>query len=181
MPFREFEDIINGCLAGDSASQKALFIHLSGKMMAVCLRYSRDKMEAEDLLQESFIKVFTNLGSYKFEGPFELWVRRIIINTSIKRYHKMSYQNERPSSDMMPDIELSVSAFEGLAYQELISLVEGLPDGYRMVFNLYAIEGYSHKEISDMLNIKEATSRSQLVKARLVLQERLTKYQKVVI
>lgn len=174
-------DIIKGCIDGDSSCQKQLFDRLSGKMMGVCVRYSRDRMEAEDLLQECFIKVFTNIGSYKSDGPFELWVRRIIINTSIKRYHKMSYQNESPSSDLMPEKQNDFSVYDSILYDELLDLVNELPDGYRVVFNLYAIEGFSHKEISDLLNIKEATSRSQLVKARMVLQEKITKSQKIVI
>lgn len=174
-------DVIQGCLAGESTSQKELFERLSGKMMAVCLRYSRDKAEAEDLLQESFIKIFTNLASYKNDGPIEMWVRRIVINTSIKRYHKLSYKNESPSSDEMPEKEQSISAYDEIVYEELLKMVEELPDGYRIVFNLYAIEGYSHKEIADLLNIKEATSRSQLVKARMVLQQKITNSQKIVI
>lgn len=174
-------DIIKGCLAGDTQSQKELFNRLSGKMMAVCIRYSRDKMEAEDLLQESFIKVFLNLSSYKYDGAFEMWVRRIIINTSIKRYHKMSYQNESPSSDFLPEQEISLNAYDDLVYEELLNMVSELPEGYKVVFNLYAIEGYSHKEIAELLNIKEATSRSQLVKARMVLQDKLTKRHKIVI
>jgi RNA polymerase sigma factor (sigma-70 family) len=174
-------DIIKGCIDGDSTCQKQLFDRLSGKMMGVCVRYSRDRMEAEDLLQECFIKVFMNISTFKNEGPIELWVRRIIINTSIKRYHKMSYQNESPSSDLMPDKLNDYSAYDTILYDELLGLVNSLPDGYRVVFNLYAIEGYSHKEIADLLNIKEATSRSQLVKARMVLQEKITKSQKIVI
>ncbi len=181
MPIMHINDVIQGCLAGESTSQKELFERLSGKMMAVCLRYSRDKAEAEDLLQESFIKIFTNLASYKNDGPIEMWVRRIVINTSIKRYHKLSYKNESPSSDEMPEKEQSISAYDEIVYEELLKMVEELPDGYRIVFNLYAIEGYSHKEIADLLNIKEATSRSQLVKARMVLQQKITNSQKIVI
>lgn len=181
MPYMHVNDIIQGCLAGDSSCQKQLFDRLSGKMMGVCMRYSRDKMEAEDLLQDCFIKVYTNLSSYKNDGPFEVWVRRIIINTSIKRYHKMSYQNESSSSDLMPEKQTSYSAYDSILYDELLSLVNELPEGYRVVFNLYAIEGFSHKEIAEMLDIKEATSRSQLVKARMVLQEKIAKSQKVVI
>ncbi|MEP7195025.1 MAG: RNA polymerase sigma factor [Saprospiraceae bacterium] len=177
----DLNDIIKGCLAGNKSSQKELFNRLSGKMMAVCLRYSRDKMEAEDLLQESFIKVFMNLASFKNDGSLEMWVRRIVINTSIKRYHKLSYQNESPSSDMMPETIVQSSAYDSMIYTELLDLIAELPDGYKVVFNLYAIEGFSHKEIAEILNIKEATSRSQLVKARVVLQNKIIKSQKVVI
>ena len=174
-------EVIQGCLAGNSSSQKELFDRLSGKMMAVCLRYSRDRMEAEDLLQESFIKIYLNLSSFKSDGHIEMWVRRIVINTSIKRYNKLSYQNESPSSDMMPDVEVGMNAYDSMVYDELLSMINELPDGYRLVFNLYAIEGYSHKEIAELLKIKEGTSRSQLVKARMALQDKFKKSQKLVI
>ncbi|MCC6816817.1 MAG: RNA polymerase sigma factor [Saprospiraceae bacterium] len=177
----QINDIIKGCIGGDILCQKELFDLLAGKLMGVCMRYSKDKMEAEDLLQDSFIKIFTNLESFKNDGPLEAWARRIIINTSIKKYHKMSYQNESPSSDLMPEKTTDFSALDGLLYNELLEMVNDLPQGYRVVFNLYAVEGYSHKEIAELLNIKEATSRSQLVKARMVLQEKITKSQKIVI
>ena len=177
----DVELIIQGCLLGDRKFQKALFDRFSGKMMAVCMRYSRHRIEAEDLLQDGFVKVFQNLNQYKSEGPFEQWVRRIMINNAIKKYHKKSNQNEFLSSDDMPEMFEAEEAVNNLMYAELIEMVEELPDGYRMVFNLYAIEGYSHKEISEMLLIEESTSRSQLVKARKVLQEKLLNSQKVTI
>jgi RNA polymerase sigma-70 factor (ECF subfamily) len=177
----EIEQIIQGCLKGDRISQKALFDRYSGKMLAVCSRYSRHLMEAEDLLQDGFIKVFTNLEQYKFEGPFEQWIRRIMINNAIKNCHRKSFQNEYSVGDELPETFEDPEAIDSMSERELLGLISELPDGYRMVFNLYAIEGYSHKEISESLKIEESTSRSQLVKARKVLQDKLLKLQKTTI
>lgn len=177
----EIEQIIQGCLKGDRISQKALFDRFSGKMLAVCSRYSRHVMEAEDLLQDGFIKVFTNLDQYKFEGPFEQWIRRIMINNAIKNCHRKSFQNEYSVGDELPETFEDPEAINSMSERELLGLISELPDGYRMVFNLYAIEGFSHKEISESLKIEESTSRSQLVKARKVLQDKLLKLQKTTI
>lgn len=177
----DLEKIIQGCLRGDRISQKQLFDRYSGKMLAVCLRYSRHRMEAEDLLQDGFIKVFTNLEQYKSEGPFEQWVRKIMINNAIKNCHRKSFQNEFTAGDDLPDSVEEPEVIDKMAEIELLNMINELPDGYRMVFNLYAIEGYSHKEIADSLQIEESTSRSQLVKARKALQEKLLKYQKTII
>lgn len=177
----EIEQIIQGCLVGDRISQKALFDRYSGKMLAVCSRYSRHLMEAEDLLQDGFIKVFTNLDQYKFEGPFEQWIRRIMINNAIKNCHRKSFQNEYSAGDDLPETYEDPEAIDSMSERELLGMISELPDGYRMVFNLYAIEGYSHKEISESLKIEESTSRSQLVKARKVLQDKLLKLQKTTI
>jgi len=177
----EIEQIIQGCLKGDRISQKALFDRFSGKMLAVCSRYSRHVMEAEDLLQDGFIKVFTNLDQYKFEGPFEQWIRRIMINNAIKNCHRKSFQNEYSVGDELPETFEDAEAINSMSERELLGMISELPEGYRMVFNLYAIEGYSHKEISESLKIEESTSRSQLVKARKVLQDKLLKLQKTTI
>ncbi len=175
------EKIIQGCLRGDRISQKQLFDRYSGKMLAVCMRYARHRMEAEDLLQDGFIKVFTNLNQYKWEGPFEQWVRKIMINNAIKNCNKKSFQNEYNAGDDLPDSVEEPEAIDQMAESELLKMINELPEGYRLVFNLYAIEGFSHKEISESLQIEESTSRSQLVKARKALQEKLLKYQKTTI
>jgi len=175
----EINQVIQGCISGDRKSQKMLFDLFSGKMMAVCLRYSKHKMEAEDLLQDGFVKVFQNIVQYKFEGPFEQWVRKIMIHNAIKKFHKKSNKNELLVLDEIPETTVEGNGLNLLYYNELLLIIEELPDGYRMVFNLYAIEGYNHKEISELLGIEESTSRSQLVKARKVLQEKLLKREKV--
>lgn len=173
--------IIQGCLRGDRLSQKQLFDRFSGKMLAVCMRYSKHRMEAEDLLQDGFIKVFTNLQQYKFEGPFEQWVRRIMINNAIKNCHRKSFQNEFNAGEDLPEAVGNPEAVDLMAEKELLRLINELPEGYKVVFNLYAIEGYSHKEIASSLNIEESTSRSQLVKARKALQDKINKYQNTTI
>ncbi|MDQ3143111.1 MAG: sigma-70 family RNA polymerase sigma factor [Bacteroidota bacterium] len=175
----ELEEIIQGCIKGDRICQKSLFDKFSGKMLAVCMRYSKHRMEAEDLLQDGFIKAFMNLEQYKSEGPFEQWMRRIMVNNAIKKYHKKSNQNEIYLHDGFPEESGEPEAVDMMAEAELLKIIEELPDGYRMVFNLYAIEGYSHKEIGEFLHIEESTSRSQLVKARKALQEKLSKLQKL--
>jgi RNA polymerase sigma factor (sigma-70 family) len=174
----ELDQIIQGCLLGDRKCQKNLFDRFSGKMLAVCMRYARHRMEAEDLLQDGFIRVFTRLEQYKFEGPFEQWIRVIMINNAIKKFHKKSHQNEIYMSEQMPEEAIEADAVAQLNEVELLQMIDALPDGYRMVFNLYAIEGYNHKEIGGLLGIEESTSRSQLAKARKVLKEKILKSQK---
>lgn len=153
----------------------------AGKMLAVCLRYTRHRMEAEDILQDAFIKVFDNVSKFGFKGSFEGWVRRIVINTALKKHSKKSYKNEQIGIEHYPDLPIEPSIYSHLEEEELLKLIAKLPDGYRVVFNLYAIEGYSHKEIAEMLDIQESTSRSQLVKARKWLQTQIVELQKVAV
>ncbi|MBE2246317.1 MAG: sigma-70 family RNA polymerase sigma factor [Candidatus Competibacteraceae bacterium] len=147
----------------------------ASKMYGVCLRYAKDTTEAEDILQDGFIKVFQHMGSFKHEGSFEGWVRRIMVNTALERFRKknplITVSEVYPIAKNMKydDIESNMSA------AELMQLVQKLSPGYRTVFNLYAIEGYSHQEIADMLGISEGTSKSQLARARAVLQEEVMK------
>ena len=149
--------------------------------MTVCRRYAGDPTEAEDILQESFIRVFNNIGGYRFEGSLEGWIRRIVIHTALRILQKKKLRFAEINENL--DFEQSMSA-DGIAVlgaEELLKLISGLPDGYRIVFNLYVLEGYDHNEIATMLDINAATSRSQLAKARKVLQtqiENLTKLPK---
>ncbi len=145
-------------------------------MYAVCLRYARHQLEADDLLQEGFIKVFEKLKNFRMEGSLEGWIRRIMVHTSINHYRKKAFQNERFGMERLPESPVEPLALERLGQQELLTLIEGLPDGYRMVFNLYAIEGYDHAEIAELLGCGESTSRSQLSKARRMLQQRMGAY-----
>lgn len=168
-------DLIDKCLKGDPTSQRGLFDMYAGKMMSVCKRYGRHKAEAEDMLQEGFIKVFMNLEKYNNAGSFEGWVRRIMINTALKYVSKKSFQNESLGieSYQLTDRKEDPEIYAKLGVDEMMTLINELPDGYRYVFNLYAIEGYSHKEIGESLGIEESTSRSQLVKARRILQTKI--------
>ena len=150
-------------------------------MLSVSRRYARHRMEAEDILQDSFIKVYKYLDKFQNTGPFEQWIRRIVINTAIKNYRKSSFQKEQIGTENMPESSVGPSIYGRLSEQDLLNLIGELPDGYRIVFNMYAIEGYSHKEISEILEIKESTSRSQLVKARKALQMKIVELQKLAV
>lgn len=159
-----------------------MFQRYAGKMLAVCMRYARHRMEAEDMLQDAFVKVFEHLGQFQFKGALEGWIRRIVVNTAIKAYDRKSFTHEQigidPTWDSASDLPLSDMQ---LQEEDLLNLINRLPDGYRIVFNLYAIEGYSHQEIGEMLGIQESTSRSQLVKARKQLQTQLFELHKVAV
>ena len=175
------KELIQGCLREDPHCQEELFSRYGGRMLAVCLRYARHRLEAEDILQEAFIKVFDKLNNFQSKGSFEGWIRRIVVNTALKNYQRKHYSNEQIAVEHFPDVPQSPLAYAQLGEQELMAMIAGLPEGYRVVFNLYAIEGYSHKEIAEMLGIQESTSRSQLVKARKMLQAHLEKLQRVAV
>lgn len=144
-------------------------------MFALCMRYARHKLEAEDIMQEGFIKAFENLDSFRSEGSLEGWIRTIMVHTAIKNYNRSSFQKESIGIEHLPEDTMYPEAYGDLNRNELLNLIKELPEGYRVVFNMYAIEGYKHKEIARMLNIGESTSRSQLVKARKLLQSMIEK------
>ena len=176
----DYRDIIRRSLEDDQAAHKALYDALSGKMYGVCLRYAGDESEARDILQEGFIKVFQSLDKFRFEGSFEGWVRRIIVNTALERLRKEDYMTTSLEDADLRDLPGRDDVEAGLTAQDLLAMIRDLSPRYRMVFNLYAIEGYSHKEISEMLNISEGTSKSNLSRARTILQERIKKLDKLV-
>lgn len=165
----------------DRKCQQEVFRRYASKMMGVCLRYARHQMEAEDLLQDAFIKVYNNISKFEYKGSFEGWIRRIVVNTALKNYSKKSFTYEQIGVEEQPENSAPPEVYAHLHEEELLKLVAALPDGYRVVFNLYAIEGYSHKEISEMLGCQESTSRSQLVKARKMLQSQILKLQKIAV
>jgi RNA polymerase sigma-70 factor (ECF subfamily) len=144
-------------------------------MYYVCLRYARHASEAQDMLQDGFIKVFDNIGSFKSNGSFEGWIRRIVVNTALNYCRKSSFKQEQIGIEDYQDTVVKSKVVSNLGEKELLALIQKLPDGYRMVFNLYVIEGYSHKEIGEMLNVTESTSRSQLAKSRKWMQNELEK------
>jgi RNA polymerase sigma-70 factor (ECF subfamily) len=174
-------ELIEGCIRQDARCQRNLFDRYAGKMMGVCLRYANDSMEAEDMLQDAFIKVFQYIGQFKFEGAFEGWIRRIVVNTAIRHLEKkkLHFKDIDDNSHDAPSID--PQAYTHLGQDDLMKLINQLPEGYRMVFNLNAIEGYSHEEIAVMLNIQPGTSRSQLVKARKMLQYQILQMQKIAV
>ena len=174
----EIKKIIKGCLAGDRRDQELLYRRHAAKLYAVCLQYSGNDEEARDILQEGFIKIFENLGNYKHEGSFEGWIRRIIVNTALEKFRSKHYLYRVEDIDKMPelDAEPDNEDYAGLEAIDLLGIIRELPPKYRMVFNLFAIEGYSHKEISKMVNISEGTSKSNLFRARVILQRRVGSY-----
>lgn len=150
-------------------------------MLALSLRYARHQMEAEDIVQEAFIRVFDHIHTFEFRGSFEGWIKRIVINIALKNFSRKSFSQEEIGIDQDFDAPVEAPADLLMGAQEILDLVNELPDGYKIVFNLYAIEGYSHKEIAEMIGIQESTSRSQLVKARKMLQQKLARLQKIAV
>ncbi len=137
------------------------------------MRYARTPADAADILQEGFVKVFTKLNQFQFQGSFEGWIRRIMVNTALRTYQRQRFDFEHAGLEHIPEKPVDPDAIASLSEKELLRLIEKLPEGYRVVFNLVAIEGYSHAEAADMLGIQESTSRSQLTKARRWLSEQL--------
>lgn len=144
-------------------------------MMTVCLRYARNRADAEDILQDGFVRLFQNLHQFKFQGSFEGWVRRIFVNAALKKYQAKKWQNEQTDIEEVNESSIQPDIVSRMSEQEILNLVTKLPEGYRVVFNMYVIEGYAHKEIAKELGINEATSRTQLLKARKHLQTQIDK------
>ncbi|HEX7902802.1 MAG TPA: RNA polymerase sigma factor [Chitinophagaceae bacterium] len=169
-------DIISGCLEGNRRMQEELYRRFSPKMYAVCLRYAGNAEEAEDILQEGFIKIFKKLDSFRGDGSFEGWIRRIFVNTAIEHFRRKKYLQPVTEKEENTMEGKSLSALDGLAEKDILALVQELSPGYRTVFNLYVVEGYTHKEIGDMLNISEGTSKSQLSRAKVILQDMVKQF-----
>lgn len=172
-------ELIRGCLRGSAQCQRDLYERFAGKMYAVCLRYARTREDASDILQEGFLKVYTKLEQFQFQGSFEGWVRRVMVNTALRAYQKQRYDYEQTGYERLPELPVDPDALGILSEAELLNLVRQLPDGYRAVFNLVAIEGYSHAEAASLLGIQESTSRSQLTKARRHLEEEVVKLERI--
>ena len=167
-------ELIEGCRKGDRACQKALYERYCRKMMVVCLRYSKSTLEAEDILQESFVKIFQSIKDFRQEAKLETWITRIMVNTALNSQRKKLYLY--PMVDVeeinLPTDEVSLT---GINFNQLLEMVQSLPQGCQVVFNMFAIEGFSHKEIAEMLGISEGTSKSQYARARSLLQSKLLK------
>ncbi len=170
--FKTEYDLAKAIKQGNKAAQTEFYNKFSGKMMSICLRYVSDRMQAEDVMIDGFMKVFDKIDQFGFNGSFEGWVKRIMVNEALMflRSRKMIEMDlELASSDQ----SLHFQADDSLEAEDLMILISQLPVGYRTVFNLYAIEGYSHAEIGEKLGISEGTSKSQLSRARTLLQEKL--------
>ena len=142
-------------------------------MLGVCMRYTSSSFEAEDMLQAGFIKVFRSMTSYRGEGSFEGWIRRIIVNTAIETYRRNARSGQQVELNEVYDDAQHTFTMDNLECEDLLRLIQALPDGYRMVFNIYAIEGFSHREIAESLQISESASKSQLSRARAWLKQRI--------
>ena len=172
--------LIDSCIKGDRAAQKVLYDRLAPRMFPVCIRYVGDREQAEDILQEGFITLFTRLDTYKGDGSFEGWARKIFVTTALMELRR------KDALKMSDDLEMArgmktdtVTQLQSIGYKDLMKLITQLPPGFRTVFNMYAIEGYSHKEIGEILGISETTSRTQLSRARLWLQNRIKEIENV--
>lgn len=168
------EQLIQKCLRNEPKAQKQFYKAFAAKMYGICLRFVKNEMEADDLLQEGFIKVFENLKNFRNEGSIEGWVRRIIVNTAINYIKKNVVFHQEVDIENIGEFEIiEDSAISKLSMEDLLKMIQDLPDGKRMVFNLYTFEGYAHHEIAEIMGISVNTSKSQLAKAKKILQEKL--------
>jgi len=165
--------LVEGCSKGDRKVQEEFYARYSRKLLAVCARYARSTPEAEDILQEGFIKAFDNIKSFRFESKLDTWLTRIMINTALNYQRKKLYLFPMVDVTEVPLKEEESISLSGFHFNELLGFVQSLPDGCRVVFNMFAVEGYSHKEISEMLGISEGTSKSQYSRARQLLMQRI--------
>ncbi|PRX57001.1 RNA polymerase sigma factor [Flagellimonas meridianipacifica] len=170
----DLEELIHNCKNGKRKAQAELYRKYSGILFGMCLKYSRNKIEAEDNLHDSFITIFDKIGQYNFKGSFEGWIKRVTVNTVLQKYRKeqfMDVVSENISEDSMEldteELDVSLSA--------LLSHIQQLPNKYRITFNLYVLDGYSHKEISEMLGTSTGTSKSNLARAKMILREKIRK------
>jgi RNA polymerase sigma-70 factor (ECF subfamily) len=172
----DLENLVKRCKKGNSAAQKELFDRYSGLFMSICCRYVKDTDEAKDVLQEGFVKIFQKMSSYESTGSFEGWMKRTVVNTCLDHLRKTKKFEANVDLDNVSYLEpINEKVTSHLAHQDLLNLIQELPDGYRTVFNMYAIEGYAHREIADEMGISENTSKSQYRKAKLQLQEAIKK------
>ncbi|HKZ67168.1 MAG TPA: sigma-70 family RNA polymerase sigma factor [Chitinophagaceae bacterium] len=169
------EQLIKGCIAGDRTYQTKLYDLFAPKMLGVCMRYAKHREEAEEILHEGFLRVFAYIKNFKGSGSFEGWIRKIMINCALLRYRNKSHLYPVSQSDVEgPCTTAEPDIISKLNTKELLLLVQSLPPGYRLVFNLYVFEGYKHREIAEALGISEGTSKSNLSDARSILQKALT-------
>jgi len=172
-------ELIRGCQHLDGTAQHMLFKEYSGRLMTICRRYAGDRHEAEDMLQEAFINIFKNINQFKSLGSFEGWIRRITVNAAIQVLQKRKIRFTEIKNVPFEPESPENSVLSGMDAEDLLKVISQLPDGYRTVFNLYVVEGYSHEEIAHMMRIETATSRSQLSKARAMLREKINFLQKI--
>ncbi|MCG8311430.1 MAG: RNA polymerase sigma factor [Cytophagales bacterium] len=172
------KELIEACVKGDRLAQRNLYDLYSKRMFVVCLRYTKSQQEAEDVLQESFIKVFRSLKGYRGESRLDYWIKRIVVNTALNSQRKKLYMYPMVDIDDVKNEFDHSKALSNFQLEELLNMIRALPTGCQTVFNLFAIEGYSHKEIAEMLDVSEGTSKSQFARARKLLQEKIAEEEK---
>ncbi|PIB33937.1 RNA polymerase subunit sigma-24 [Reichenbachiella sp. 5M10] len=177
MPLEE-NDLIKGCLKGERHAQEALYKQYASQMYVVCLRYTRAQQEAEDILQESFIKVFKDLKSFKRNSSLFYWIKRVVINTALNYQRSKLYLYPMVDVEEMKNTQSNEAKLSEYSMDELLQMIQTLPQSSQVIFNLYAIEGYKHKEIAEMLEISEGTSKSQFARARQLLQNKMQETKK---
>lgn len=178
----EDKELIEKCRNGSRAAQWELYRRYSPLLFGICLRYSASRESAEDILQESFLKIYASIGDYEGTGSFEGWLRRITVNTAITCYHQnLKHMHHEDVDDYAQTIVSQEPNFDSqeFTHEELLGVVNSLPDGYRMVFNMFAVEGFKHREIAEMLGIDINTSKTQFMRARLIVMKRLNELRKI--
>lgn len=168
------EKLITDCKNNDAKAQEQLYRLFSAKLFSVCLKYSRNYAEAEDNLQDGFLIIFDKINQYTFKGSFEGWIKRIMVNNVLQQYRNVSFL-ELVNEDIIDDSEVDIDE-DAISLDYLMKLIQELPDRYRLVFNLFVIDGYSHKEISELLGITTGTSKSNLSRAKMILKEKIEHY-----
>lgn len=168
------EALIEGCVRNDRACQQALYSRYGRKMLMVCQRYARTAEDAEDILQEGFVKVFIHIATFKNESKLETWMTRIFINSALNHQRQKLYLFPMVDVSEISLAQADDISLTGFHVEELLTMIRSLPDGCRIVFNLFAIEGYQHKEIASMLGVSEGTSKSQYNRAKMLLRTRLS-------
>ncbi len=172
------KEIVDGCLRKNLKMQQVLYDRFAGRMFVVCLRYASGQLEAEDILQEAFVKVYRKLDTYREESSLAHWIKRVVINTALNHQRSKLYMYPMVDVEQLHDLADQENTLSGFGYQELLEFIQELPSGCRVIFNLYAIEGYGHKEIAELLGVSEGTSKSQYARAKKLLQQQLAESEK---
>lgn len=167
------KELISGCKKGERKAQEQLYRKYSSILYGVCLKYSRNKVEAEDNLHDCFMTIYDKIGQYKSKGSFEGWMKRIAVNTVLQKYRKSQHLNV-VTENLMEEIELD-PRYGDISLQTLLKYIQELPNKYRLTFNMYVLDGYTHKEISEALGTSIGTSKSNLARARMILKEKIKK------
>ncbi len=162
--------LVEQCKKGDAHAQEKLYAQYSKQMYVICIRYTRSQQEAEDVLQEAFIKVFEKIGQYKGEAAIGGWIKRVVVNTALNSQRSKLYMFPMTDVQQLTSHQEEELTLSGFQLEELLEMIRSLPEGCQVIFNLYAIEGYTHKEIGDQLNISEGTSKSQYARAKQLLK-----------